>query len=59
MRDPDHVMCPLVDEEIKDIDCIENSDAVDGTLKKDSVPERFKKKAGWEEICKKCKWHGY
>lgn len=59
MNSPDYVMCPLVDEKIENIDCIENSDAVDGMLKKDFVPERFKKKPEWEEICKKCKWHGY
>ena len=59
MKSPDFVMCPLVEEEIESIDCIENSDAVDGTLRKNSVPERFKGKPGWEEICKKCKWHGY
>ena len=55
MSGPDHVMCPLVDAEIENIDCIENSDAVDGMLKKDSVPERFKKKSEWEDICKNCK----
>ena len=59
MRGPDYVMCPLVDKEIENIDCIENSDAVDGMLKKDSVPDRFKRKKDWEEICKNCKWHDY
>ena len=59
MKSPDFVMCPLVEEESESIDCIENSDAVDGTLRKNSVPERFKEKPGWEEICKKCKWHDY
>jgi len=56
---PDFVLCPLVDENIEPIDCIENSDAVDGILKKETVPKRFKKKPNWEEICEKCKWHGY
>ena len=59
MKSPDFVMCPLVEEEIESIDCIENSDAVDGTLRKNSVAERFKEKPGWEEICKKCIWHDY
>lgn len=59
MKAPDYVMCPLVDQEIENIDCIENSDAVDGMIKKESVPDRFKKKTDWEEICKQCKWHGY
>lgn len=59
MSGPDYVMCPLVDKEIENIDCIETSDAVDGMLKKDSVPDRFKRKKDWEEICKNCKWHDY
>ena len=59
MNSPNHVMCPLVDEEIEDIDCIENSSAVDKILKEDSVPERFKEKPDWKEICRKCKWHDY
>ena len=59
MEDDRFVKCPLVDEMIEDIDCIENVDAVDGRLKADKLPERFKKKDDWETICKKCKWHNY
>lgn len=59
MEAPDVVLCPLVDVEIENIDCIENSDAVDGIIKKETVPSRFKKKSNWETICKNCKWHGY
>lgn len=44
MCGPNFVMCPLVDENIEPIDCIENSDAVDGIIKKETVPKRFKKK---------------
>ena len=44
MEDDRFVKCPLVDEMIEDIDCIENVDAVDGRLKADKLPERFKKK---------------
>ena len=40
MEDDRFVKCPLVDEMIEDIDCIENVDAVDGVLKMDKVPER-------------------
>lgn len=36
------VMYPLIDAEIEDIDCIENADAVDDILQKDTVPEQFK-----------------
>ena len=59
MEAPDVVLCPLVDVEIENIDCIENSDAVDGIIKKETVPLRFKKQSDWETICKNCKWHGY
>ena len=44
MEDDRFVKCPLVDEMIEDIDCIENVDAVDGRLKADKLPDRFKKK---------------
>ena len=37
MEAPDVVLCPLVDVEIENIDCIENSDAVDGIIKKETV----------------------
>ena len=59
MDGSDFVMCPLVDENVESVDCIENSDAVDGIVKKETVPKRFKKKPNWGEICKECKWHGY
>lgn len=53
------ISCPLVDEEIEDIDCIENRDIVDEMLIEDGMPDRFKEKKDWKEICKKCKWHSY
>lgn len=59
MENDNFVKCPLVDELIENIDCIENRDAVDGMIKKDNVPDRFKTKVDWKEICKKCKWHNY
>ena len=59
MDGPDFVRCPLVDKEIENIDCIENSDAVDGIIKKETIPERFKKKPNWEKICDKVRWQGY
>ena len=59
MEGPDYVICPLVNRKIENIDCIENSDAVDGMLKKDSIPEQFRSKPDWEEICRRCKWHKY
>lgn len=59
MGGPEQVDCPLVNRKIENINCIENSDAVDGLIKKDTVPAEFKKNPRWEEICQNCKWHGY
>ena len=59
MGEHDRVMCPLVEEMIENIDCIENSDAVDGLIKKSSVPDRFKRKPEWENICMECQWLNY
>ncbi len=59
MPDNDFVMCPLVGRMIEDIDCIENSDAVDGILKKDSIPKEYTILPDWEEICRDCEWHNY
>jgi len=56
----DHlILCPLVDEEIEDIDCIENRDIVDEMLSEKGMPLKFKQKKDWREICKNCKWHNY
>jgi hypothetical protein len=53
------VRCPLVDEVIDDIECIETSDAVKEILKEESVPSKFKAKSNWKDICKQCKYHNY
>lgn len=54
-----YIMCPLVDEQIEDIDCIENRDIVDDMLVETGMPVKFKQKKNWKEICRKCKWHKY
>ena len=54
-----YVMCPLVDEMIEDIDCIENADVADKMITEQNMPEKFKKKEKWRDICKNCKWHNY
>ena len=38
----DHIICPLVEEYIKDIDCIENRDVVKGLMIESSLPEKYK-----------------
>lgn len=54
----DNIHCPLVDNEIIDIsDCIENVDIVSGMIKKECMPDRFKKHEKWMEICQNCKYH--
>lgn len=53
------VLCPLVDEIIEDIDCIENRDIIDGFFKMSCLPEKYKQKKNFTDICKNCKWHNY
>lgn len=57
--DDRYVLCPLVDEKIEDIDCIENREVAGGNLVENGMPKRFLKKQNWKDICKKCKWHNY
>ena len=54
-----YIYCPMVDKDIEDIDCIENRDVVDGLLPEKSLPNIYKKKNNWKELCKNCKWHSY
>ncbi|MFR7387541.1 MAG: hypothetical protein ACLUTU_00675 [Blautia faecis] len=53
------VMCPLVDENIEPIDCIENSDAVDGIIKRRQFLKDLRKSLIGKKYVEKCKWHGY
>ena len=54
------VLCPLVDEIIEDIDCIENRDIIDGCFKMSCLPKKYKSgRENFKEICKQCKWHCY
>lgn len=53
------VLCPLVDKEIDPMDCV---DAVDCILNPDflkNLPNEYKTKENFIEICKNCKWHNY
>ena len=50
--------CPLTDNAIDAMDCIENIDIIDGFISDDShIPNEFKAKPDYKEICKKCKRH--
>lgn len=55
----DKVECPLVDKNIEDIECLETRDVVCKILKDECIPEEFKQKENWQEICKRCKYHNY
>ena len=48
------ITCPLIDNLISPVDCMENQD-----LKEESIPEKFKKKEDWEEICENCQYQAY
>lgn len=50
----DKIVCPLVDDEIDIIDCLENRD-----IKEEYIPEKYKKKKNWKDICKSCKYYDY
>ena len=52
------LICPLVNKEIDEIDCLENMDIVDEFISDEShIPEEFKIKPDYKDICKKCKFH--
>ncbi len=51
------IECPLIDNMIEDIECIENIDCIEGMQKETSMPEKYKAKENWKEICKRCKYH--
>ena len=53
------ILCPLVDDIIEDIECIENRDVVDEMITEESLPNKYKRKSNSKEICRKCKWHNY
>lgn len=46
--------CPLIDERIDCIVCMENRD-----IKDEYIPKKFKEKENWKDICEKCKYHEY
>lgn len=48
------IICPLIDGLISPADCMENQD-----LREESIPEKFKEKENWKEICENCKYQEY
>ncbi len=50
----DKIICPLVDKAITPIDCMENRE-----IKEEFIPDEYKLKENWKEICKNCKYYNY
>lgn len=48
------VKCPLVDDFIEDVDCMENQE-----VSEKFIPEKFKKKGDWQNICMQCPFRDY
>ena len=46
---PAKIMCPLLDDWIEDIDCLENHD-----IAPQFIPDKFKQKPEWKKICNEC-----
>ena len=59
MEYDDRVMCPLIDEKIDPMECVDVVDCVLNPLFLNSLPEKYKAKENFKEICKQCKWHCY
>lgn len=57
MNTSSKVFCPLLDETIEDIECMENSDCVKGAVLISSMPDKFKSKNNWKSICENCEYH--
>ena len=53
----DTIRCPMIDEMIDASECVENVDIVDGLVIETSMPEKFKVKKDWKNICMNCKYH--
>ena len=52
------LICPLVNKEIDEIDCLENMDIIDEYISDEShIPEEFKVKPDYKDICKNCEFH--
>lgn len=55
----DRVMCPLINEKIEPMDCVDIVDCVLNPLLLRALPDKYKAKENFIEICKQCKWHCY
>ena len=53
------IKCPLIDEEIEIIECIVNSDCISGMIKTENIPDKFKIRKDYKNICKNCEYHNF
>ena len=53
------VMCPLIDEEIDPMDCVDVVDCILNPKFLKNLPDKYKAKKDFIHICKNCKWHNY
>ena len=54
MKNDEMIICPLINEKISPVDCMENQD-----LKDSCVPEKFKISPEWRKVCEKCEYYDY
>ena len=59
MEYDERVMCPLIDETIEPIECVDVVACGLNPLFLNSLPEKYKAKENFKDICKQCKWHCY
>ena len=48
------MVCPLTDRWISFTECMENRET-----REESIPDEFKVKPNWKEICKNCEYSKY
>lgn len=53
------VMCPLIDEEIEPMNCVDVVDCILNPKFLKNLPDKYKAKKDFINICKSCKWHNY
>lgn len=53
------VECPVVGRKIKDIECIECREIVDGNYPEKYLVDGFKDRRDWKGACRECKWHKF
>ena len=53
------IKCPLIDGEIEIIECIVNIDCISGMIKIENMPDKFKVKKDYKNICKNCRYHDF